>query len=546
MTSITKSATVPSASSPETSIRYGIIVVAALLILIALYCRVRLLPIPLERDEGGFAYIGQQLLNGVPPFKSGNMKVLGGIHFAYAGIMAFFGEHARGIHSGLLLVNVSSMWLMYCLGRRLFGRDTAILTAAVFAYLTASQSVLGVFAHATHFVMLFVLAGLVLLFKGVEENRRILLSVSGLALGCALLMKQHGVFFCLFSVCFLAWKRYAQGLGRKAILADVASFTAGMLVPYLGTCLYMLLNGVFAEFWFWTFEYSLNYAGTTTLAQGLQNLSHKFGPQYRYLKYAWLLGCVGLLATCRRGGAVRERWFVPCFFLTALLAITPGNMYYRHYFVLVIPPLALLIGAAFEELSHKLATVASTGAARKVAVGVVSLVFAICIYGERHYLFTLGPQAVSRNLYGNDLFVVSDKIARYIRENSDSQAKVAIIGSEPQIYFNAKRAAATDYLYMYSLDRPHEFLTEMQDEMIGEIEKAAPEYIVYVGAYDSWAAGAAGDRVLNWANSYLVYYYQIGFIDLGVREDSTCTWGPEAESRLPSLSQYVTVFRRSS
>ncbi|HZV80950.1 MAG TPA: glycosyltransferase family 39 protein, partial [Geobacteraceae bacterium] len=435
---------------------------------------------------------------------------------------------------------------MYCLARRLFGRETAILAAAVHAYLTASQAVLGVFTHATHFVMLFVLAGLVLLFKGVEENRRHLFFASGLALGSALLMKQHGLFFCIFSLCFLVWKRHTKALGRQVILADVASMMGGMLVPYLATCIYMLVNGVFAEFWFWTVEYSLNYAGTTTLAQGLQNLQHKFEPQYLNLKYAWLLGLFGLLATCRRRAVVRERLFLAGFFLSALLATTPGNLYYRHYFVLVIPPLALLTGAAFEELNHGASRFIPAGMARLVAVGVISLVFATCIYRERDYLFNLSPKDVSRKLYGNDLFVVSDEIARYIRENSDSRAKVAIVGSEPQIYFNAQRTAATDYLYMYSLDRPHEFLTAMQDEMIVEIEKTAPEYIVYVGAYDSWASGLAGDRIMNWANNYLLYYSQVGFIDLGIRRDSICTWGTEAESRLPSLDQYVTVFRRNT
>ncbi|HZV83096.1 MAG TPA: glycosyltransferase family 39 protein, partial [Geobacteraceae bacterium] len=157
MSPITKGATVSVEPENESPVRYGTIAVAALLIIVALYCRIRLLPVPLERDEGGFAYIGQQLLHGVPPFESGNMKVLGGVHFAYAGIMALFGEHARGIHTGLLLVNITCIWFMYCLARRLFGRETAILAAAVHAYLTASQAVLGVFTHATHFVMLFVL-----------------------------------------------------------------------------------------------------------------------------------------------------------------------------------------------------------------------------------------------------------------------------------------------------------------------------------------------------------------------------------------------------
>jgi hypothetical protein len=190
-------------------------------------------------------------------------------------------------------------------------------------------------------------------------------------------------------------------------------------------------------------------------------------------------------------------------------------------------------------------TVGNTGAAGVVAVSMIALAFATCIFQERDYLFSFSPDEVSRNLYASDLFVVSDEIARYIRENSDSRAKLAIIGSEPQIYFNAHRSAATDYLFMYGLDTPHDYQIKMQDEMIGEIEKTGPEYIVYVGAYDSWFTGNAADRILDWLNNYLVSYKMVGFVDLRIDEGSNCSWGAEAENCLATAEQYVSIFKRS-
>jgi hypothetical protein len=523
--------------------RCSIVAFAAVLVIVALYCRIRLLAVPLERDEGGFAYIGQQLLHGIPPFVSGNTKVLGGMHFAYAGMMALFGEHATAIHIGLLLVNMTSMVLIYLLARRILTVEAAVLTTGVYAYLSTSQAVLGVFTHATHFVMLFVLAGFLTLFNALEENRRMLFFASGISFGLAILMKQHGVFFCLFAFCFLVWKRRKQGAGLKNILAELALTGVGIVVPYLVICIYMAINGVFAEFWFWTVRYSLNYTGANSLSRGVQNLSHKMEPQFLYLKYVWLLAGIGIVAACCTRVPVRNRLFLQGFTLCSILATTPGFYFYRHYFVMMIPALALLTGVAYETCSI-IEFKFNISAARLVALAVIAAAIFTGIFRERDYLFRLTPGEVSRTLYGNDMFSVSDEIASYLRENSDRHAKVAIIGSEPQIYFNAQRTAATDYIYMYSLDRPHADLTKMQDEMIREIEKSAPEYIVFVGVYDSWSNELAENKIIDWLDSYLVSYDLVGCVTVGGREESRIYWGAAAEDCQPGPGQYVSIFKR--
>src|ERR1700755_142541 len=76
----------------------------ALAILLVIVARVRLLGMPLERDEGEYAYIGDLMLQGVAPYGvAANMK-LPGTNAAYALIMAVFGRSILGIHAGFLLV----------------------------------------------------------------------------------------------------------------------------------------------------------------------------------------------------------------------------------------------------------------------------------------------------------------------------------------------------------------------------------------------------------------------------------------------------------
>src|SRR5436190_10198856 len=69
---------------------------ASLLLLVVLIAtaalRYRLLGVPLERDEGEYAYVGWLMLQGVPPYAEAYTMKLPGIHAAYAGILALFGH----------------------------------------------------------------------------------------------------------------------------------------------------------------------------------------------------------------------------------------------------------------------------------------------------------------------------------------------------------------------------------------------------------------------------------------------------------------------
>src|SRR6266480_1738309 len=110
---------------------------------LVLVIRIRLLEIPLERDEGEYAYAGQLMLQGIPPYKLAYNMKFPGTYAAYAVIMAIFGQTIAGIHLGLLLVNLATITLIFFLGRRLFDSATGLVAAMTYAVLSVSPSVLG-------------------------------------------------------------------------------------------------------------------------------------------------------------------------------------------------------------------------------------------------------------------------------------------------------------------------------------------------------------------------------------------------------------------
>ena len=67
---------------------------ALLFLIIILFGLVRyhLRDMPLERDEGEYAFAGQLMLQGIPPYKLAYNMKLPGTYAAYAAILAAFGD----------------------------------------------------------------------------------------------------------------------------------------------------------------------------------------------------------------------------------------------------------------------------------------------------------------------------------------------------------------------------------------------------------------------------------------------------------------------
>jgi hypothetical protein len=82
-------------------------------LLVAVGVRIRLLDLPLERDEGEFAYIGQLILAGIPPYQQVYDFKMPGLYLAYAAMMSVFGQTSAGIHLGLLVVNLATLAVLF-------------------------------------------------------------------------------------------------------------------------------------------------------------------------------------------------------------------------------------------------------------------------------------------------------------------------------------------------------------------------------------------------------------------------------------------------
>jgi hypothetical protein len=707
-----------------------------LVILVVLFVRVRLREAPLERDEGEYAYAGQLILHGVPPYKEVYNTKLPGTYIAYAVIMGIFGQTSSGIHVGLMLVNVASILLVFLIGRRVLHDVGAVVAAISFALMSLSPWILGLAGHATHFVVLFALAGIWILVKSsresssrgneaqikplsgssrrqeaqitpLVEDQSLLTSAptqkkeeqslvtsaptikregqslvtsaatgkrseprylgcyifgSGLLFGVAFLMKQQGMFFGVFGLAYLVWTRFSEGRKTEERRSDDRTrrpsppllwpaflFCAGCAAPYLLTCLVLACAGVFSNFMFWTVSYASKYASAIPITYGADMLKAGLRTVVGPNIVLWILPWAGALFIWwderleggqpasrhqkRRRHSSRSprrvisnqhpvssiqnpesttpsprspappspqqstnpsihqsssspqspkpsnqysviskpaaaappsnqdpesriqdpessihsaRFFLMALLVCSFISVSLGLYFREHYFIMLLPALALLTGAG---VSRAWFLVRNDKSIELFLALPVLLLFVIgvaaALIGNGSTWFTMSAIAASRSIYGTSLFIEAKKAGEYIKENAPPDARVAVLGSEPEIYFYARRRSASGHIYMYPLMETHPFAATMQQQAIGEIEQRNPEFAVYVDDDFSWLAKPESERkIQDWWNAY--WPGKMELMQTFDFEEGIVRGSDEESKADATTTQHLLVFRRKN
>jgi 4-amino-4-deoxy-L-arabinose transferase-like glycosyltransferase len=518
----------------------------SIVLLFVTLVRVRLLNLPLERDEGEYALMGQLLLKGIPPYEMAYNMKLPGTYYMYALAMSLFGESPAGIHLGLLLVNLTSILLLFFIGKKLVNTSTGLFASASFALLTLSPGVLGFAAHATHFIVLFGLLGLLVLLQYAEHPNWKRLALSGFCFGLAFVMKQQAVFLLPFGLLAL-WliEQQRSPDGNKRTVFNLGLFAGAMVLPYLLVVLIALLTGSFHNFWHWTVEYAGQYVGIKTGSDAWRFLNLYFPPVSSGYELFWLIGTAGLVALFFSQNARKYRWLILAFAVCSLACVIPGFYFRLHYFIVFLPALALLVGVALNFLQEKWSPrLALWGNFLPFVLFTFMVSLVISKHGTTFFKVDL-EKMVERSYGAANPFAASLEIARFIKANSTPQDKIAVLGSEPQIYFYSDRLPATGYIYTYPLMENQAYSLEMQRDMIAEIEKAQPKFLIFVNSSFSWTRSAqSANDLFDWYDRYRNNYNMVGLIDLNPTGKATYVWREALANYKAINKEQVWVFVR--
>jgi hypothetical protein len=524
----------PSRSS-SLSGRLAPFAVLAIVLAATAAARWRLLDVPLERDEGEFAYMGRLILEGEPLYKeAANMK-WPGTYLAYAAGMAAFGETARGVHLTLLATNLLSIVLVFLIGGRIAGPYAASTSAAAFAAMTFSPHMSGFSAHASDFVVAAMLLGLWILLKALDRPTTPLwaLGLSGFWFGAAAVMKQPGLAYLGLAGAALLeaeWVhrpfRAGRLLGRGFILALGAAAALG------GAAAWIYASGAWEEFWFWTVEYARHYGQPWDARESPRALwiaARTFFVRDNQTLVA--LSLLGLLAPWWTPSLGSRRLLCLALPLFGLLAVCPGAVFRNHYFIFLTPAAAILAGVGLASLVEWTPFVRSPKTREDLAMAIGALAVLWPVYNHAYWVLDVDPEKFATTAYRENPFNEAAEIAEFLRRRTGPEDRIGMLGSESEILFYAGRRSAAEFLHVYPLMERHPYARRMQERLIQSIEDARPKYIVWVSVAMSWLQRPDSDaRIFEWAKDYLEKHYRLAaYLSLDKETPPKLVEGKEVE-----------------
>jgi 4-amino-4-deoxy-L-arabinose transferase-like glycosyltransferase len=446
-----------------------------LLLVLALTAALRLafLHEPLERDEGLYAYIGQVILDGGVPYRDAMDQKPPGIHFIFAAMIALGDgtpESFRIITAVYALATVVLIWLCT---RRLFGAVAALAAAAGYGIFSSGPLMRGSSSNSEVFMVLPVVAGIYLFIRWLEERRNWQVMASGLCAGCAMVIKTVALPHLLVPLLFIAC--CGTGNFRGRVVAGVRYLLPAVLLA-LGTIIWFWYRGAYDDYYYWTITFNRMY-GETTVAEFFARMRVGLVRVMPELLPLLLPALPAALLILLRDRDPRRLFAASCL-PAAYVGLSMPTKFFEHYFIQLVPPLAICAGAGISLLWQR----------KKLFVAALPFLAAALInWGIREFpfYFQYTPQEVSTKKYGTDVFVRAAEVAAYVRSRTGPADYIYQWGFEPEIYYLAGRRSPNPYTVHFAVSaapNPRKAAISLAASLI----KTRPRYIIVQGGREHY------------------------------------------------------------
>jgi len=377
------------------------------------------------------------------------------------------------------------------------------------------------------------------------------LLAGGVLFGIGLGIKPNCLFFTAFAGLYLLFCLIRQRpFDWRVFIGKGALFAFGVLLPFALVFLAFWRFELLKMYLFWRFELTREYASALPISAGLEILKLRIPYVVRPTALVWVMAAIGLIVPVWNRKTRERIVFTAGLVFFSVLAACAGFYFRPHYFQFLVPAGALLAAIGADWIYDIIIRRRWVLSAKLKPVILVLIIMFYPVYQQRNYLFNMSPTEVSRSSYGINPFPESLEIARFIKENSTAEDKIAVLGSEPQIYFYSDRHAATGHMYMYHLmgnhlDEGSGYDLKFQNELISQVESAEPKFLVFVAIPFSWLTKQDSEKLIfEWFQGYAnAHYRRVGFIDI-YRDRTIYRWNEEAIGYRSRSGSWVAVFQR--
>ena len=432
--------------------------------------------LPLNRDEGTYAYLGKQAISGFKPYVDFyEMKTP--MLFYWHGLMGkIFGFNEAGIRITALIFVLLTGISLFLIARKYVGNGLAMVAPVMYSLLSLNLFSLGFSMETEHIMNALVVCSLYLIIQSVSQpNPHKHLLGAGLIFTLAILTKQTSVIF--FPV--LALLYYGNYADRNYKWTHLWFFVIGGIIPLFLFAIIFTIHKSWDQVFFWLISYPSKYIASSDASNAMKNFLY-FIKRITLFQITSFIFCFTALSIFLVKAWNKKHLWLIIYMLISCLSILPGFRFYGQYWQLIWPPLALITALAPATLSQKpkwLITVPLL-----VMVGVVADIII-----KKDYYFN-GKYTINyQKLYYQNPFDAIKKLSLYAKRQMNSEDKFMVFGSEPQAYLYAEKASPTPHIFMSMLSKHGKTFEDFTEDVQKTLNLEKPNYVLFNIFPFSWS-----------------------------------------------------------
>jgi 4-amino-4-deoxy-L-arabinose transferase-like glycosyltransferase len=439
--------------------------------------RIPLLNIPLERDEGEYAYIAWRLEHNELPYRDWVDQKPPGVFWVYRAALSLPMPPVPAIHVVAAAFSALTACALFLMMRMLAGQGWALMASALFVLLSADPRIQGTAANTEVFMLLpLTLSQWLFLYCGPQNRRRwAVILACGVLTGVAVAFKQVAAAIWPFQVILYPFFFRVEKRWRSAFSFGALSL-AGILMVWGGIAGYFHARNGLGALVYNVLTHNLEYINAIPWTERLKLCEKTLGELARTQGIAWLFAIIGLIAVWRTGRTAQVL-FLAQWLVAGVLGVSASGYFFPHYFQQLLPTLCALAALGAEAIS-KAGFLQRASAWRNGMLGAGLL--ALPGIFVTPFLLTEKPEEASRKIYPGSFCAEMQEMGRRLAEVTKPEDRVYVFGAEAEVLFYGRCVSATRYIFLFPLYGPYRDAREKQMATAQEISANQPAALLYL------------------------------------------------------------------
>lgn len=406
---------------------------ALVLLTVAIRLPSLLHPQPID-DEEPYSVVASEIVDGGKPYIDAVDRKPPLLFWVYAAVFQVTGKYNWwALHAVSLVWTLATMAGLYVIGRELFDRRTGLIAALFYSVFQPWATFKNLAFNGELMMNLPIVWAYAIAFGRATSRWRPELLASGALLGAGFLLKQPAAIAAVPLGIYLLLPSYrvGRGLPKTASVTHTVMLTVGFFAA-LGLVIIVLSDqGIFREAFYWT------------VAD--HSIPHVFWTMGVLITLGFVAACfplvIGAALAIQDYGNLwanknAERITIFGLLATSAIGATAGARFYPHYYIQLIPPLALVAAPYYAELwsgmTHPRYWLL------RPAVTYLWLAITVVGFSLSHWLSLASQRQPSET-------------GRYLLEHSAPHDRIFIWGHAAKIYLEAQRRPACRYIQTFPL-----------------------------------------------------------------------------------------------